>query len=106
MKLSGYFLQGVSDGRRSILGITSFILGILSLTGVCVSLVPFLNLLNCLNLPLALVGVTLGFVDMVRYKPEGQGRAAGILGFILCLLALLIGGGRFLISLFTTAGFF
>jgi len=86
------------------LGIISLIIGVLSISGVCVSLVPFLNLLNCVNLPLALIGVTFGFIDMVRYKPEGQGRAAGILGFILCLLALLIGGGRFLISILTTEG--
>ena len=86
------------------MGITSLILGILSISGVCISLIPLLNILNCGTLPLALLGAILGLVDLLRPKPEGAGRGAAIAGFVLCLLALIIGGTRFVISLFSTGG--
>lgn len=86
------------------MGVTSLILGILSITGVCVSFIPLLNVLNCITLPLALVGAVLGFVDVIRHRPAGQSNAAGAFGLALSLFALTLGGGRFLISLFTTGG--
>ena len=42
------------------MGIASFVIGILSGSGVCLSLVPLLNVLNCVSLPLASVGFVLG----------------------------------------------
>ena len=86
------------------MGITSLIFGILSLSGVCVSLVPLLNFLNCVTLPVALIGAILGIVDLLRQKPEGEGKGAAITGLILCGLALLVGGVRAAISFFTTGG--
>jgi hypothetical protein len=86
------------------MGITSLILGILSLSGVCVSLIPLLNVLNCITLPVALIGAVLGLVDVIRQKPVGQGNAAGAAGLALSLIALLVGGTRAVISLVTTGG--
>lgn len=83
------------------MGTISLILGILSLMGVCVSLVPLLNILNCITLPVALVGAILGLADLIN-KEERNGMAVG--GLILCGLALLIGGARALISILTTGG--
>jgi len=86
------------------MGIASLIIGILSVTGVCVSFVPLLNIANCITLPVALAGAILGFVDLIRPKQEGESRGAAVAGFVLCLLALIVGGARFLISVFTTGG--
>jgi len=83
------------------MGIASLILGILSLTGVCISLVPLLNILNCFTLPVALIGAILGLADLLR---EGKSKGAAITGLVLCGLALLIGGVRAIISLLTTGG--
>ncbi len=76
------------------MGVTSLILGILSTSGVCLSFIPFLNLANCLILPLALVGAIFGIVGL--FRPRGRGLA--IAGLVLNGLALLIGAGRVVIS--------
>ena len=84
------------------MSIASLILGILSLTGVCVSLIPLLNILNCITLPLALIGIILGIADLIK-QDDGPNKLA-IGGVILCGLALLVGGVRVIISLLTTGG--
>ena len=86
------------------MGIASFVIGILSLSGVCVGLVPLLNFLNCLTLPVAVVGGALGFVDLLRDKRPGDSRLWAVLGLTLNSLALVVGGVRFLISILTTGG--
>jgi hypothetical protein len=83
------------------MGIASFIVGILSILGVCISLIPFLNVLNCVGLPLGLLGVILGIVGVVS-KNESKGWA--ITGIVLNSLAILVGVVRFVISLVTTGG--
>ena len=83
------------------MGVASLILGILSLMGVCVSLIPFLNILNCITLPIALIGAILGLADLLN---QDERKVAAIAGMILCGLALLIGIIRVIISLFTTGG--
>lgn len=83
------------------MGIASLILGVLSFSGVCVSLIPLLNLLNCITLPVALIGAILGLADLLNQ--DGR-KGAAIAGLILCGLALLIGGIRVIISLLTTGG--
>ncbi|MEW5827250.1 MAG: hypothetical protein AB1846_00055 [Chloroflexota bacterium] len=86
------------------MGIASFVIGILSSSGVCLSLIPLLNVVNCVSLPFALIGFVLGLVDLLRPNPQNQGRAMAAIGLTLNLLALIVGGIRFLISLFTTGG--
>jgi hypothetical protein len=86
------------------MAITSLILGILSVSGVCVSFVPLLNLLNCITLPVALLGAIFGVVDLLRKRGSDQPKGVAIAGLVLCGLALLIGGARFTISLLTTYG--
>ena len=84
------------------MGIVSLILGILSFIGVCISLIPLLNILNCITLPIALIGTILGLEDL-RKKDNGR-KGVAITGLILCGLALLVGGTRAIISLLTTGG--
>lgn len=84
------------------MGIVSLILGILSF-GVCVSLIPLLNILNCITLLLALIDSILGLADLIGKQDDRNGVAIGEL--ILCGLALLFGGARMVIGLITTGGF-
>ena len=87
------------------MGIASFILGLLSFMGVCITLLPLLNLLNCINLPLAVAGLVLGIVEASRpADAEGGNRGLAIAGIVLNGIALLGGLIRFAISLATTAG--
>lgn len=76
------------------MGIASFILGILSISGVCLSFIPLLNLANCLTLPVALIGVILGIVGIIRQKRRGL----AVTGLVLNGAALLIGSLRMIIS--------
>lgn len=86
------------------MGIVSFILGILSLMGTCLALIPLLNLFNCIMLPLALFGAIFGLVDVLHKRDREQSNALGIAGLVMNLLALAVGGTRFVISLLTTWG--
>ena len=83
------------------MGIASLLLGILSFTGVCISLVPLLNVINCFTLPVALIGGIFGLADLLKNNAR---KGAAIAGSILCSLALLVGGARVVISLITTGG--
>jgi hypothetical protein len=85
-------------------GFASLILGVIGLGGVIIALIPLLNLLNCIALPIALLGAGLGLAELISYRVPGQGRGAAILGLIINGSALLIGLIRFLVSLFTTGG--
>lgn len=86
------------------MGTTSFILGIFALGGVCVALIPLLNVLNCLALPLALFGTVFGLVDVLRADRPGQSKTLGIAGLVMNLLALGVGLTRFVISLLASGG--
>jgi hypothetical protein len=85
-------------------GCASLILGVIGLAGVIIALIPLLNLLNCIALPIALLGAILGLADLVSYRAPGQGRGAAVFGLVINGTALLIGLVRFLVSLFTTGG--
>jgi hypothetical protein len=86
------------------MGIASLVIGIVSISGVCVSLVPLLNVANCFSLPLALLGLIFGLIDVLRDKPAGESKTAAIIGLVLNGLALLVGGVRVTISILTTGG--
>jgi len=83
------------------MGIASLVIGILSLTGVCVSLIPLLNVLNCIGVPVGLLGAILGVAALFS---ERENKWVAVAGLIFNGLALIIGVVRFLISLFTTGG--
>jgi hypothetical protein len=94
----------MSGKVRETVGCASLILGVLSLAGVLVALIPLLNLLNCIVLPTAILGAILGLAELISYRAPGEGRGAAIVGLLINSIALLIGLVRFLISFFTTGG--
>jgi hypothetical protein len=81
------------------MGVASLVISILALIVSGIALIPFLNLLNCISMPLAFLGGIFGLVDVVSYKPPYQSKAPGILGLIFSILAFLIAIVRFIISL-------
>jgi hypothetical protein len=85
-------------------GCVSLILGVIALGGVIVALIPLLNLLNCIVLPIAILGAILGLAELISYRTPGQGRGAAVAGLVMNGTALLIGLVRFLVSIFTTGG--
>jgi hypothetical protein len=87
------------------MGCASLIIGVLSLVGVLVALIPLLNFLNCIILPTAMLGAALALAELVSYREPNQGKGAAIFGLLINGLALLIGLARFLTSFFTTGGF-
>jgi hypothetical protein len=86
------------------MGVASLIIGILAAIMACVGLIPFLNLLNCLTMPLAALGGLFGLLDVASYKYPGQSRAAGIIGLLLCILAFLTALVRFIIGVIFGGG--
>jgi hypothetical protein len=86
------------------MGCASLLLGIISLGGVLLGLLPLANILNCIILPIALVGAIFGLVDLVRVRRPGESKGQATFGLILNGLALLIGTTRFFISLISTGG--
>ena len=86
------------------MGIASLIIGILAAIMACVGLILFLNLLNCLTMPLAALGSLFGLLDVATYKYPGQSRAAGIIGLLLCILAFVTALVRFIIGLLFGGG--
>lgn len=83
------------------MGIASLVIGILSLIGVCVSLIPLLNVLNCIGVPVGLLGAILGVAALFS---ERENKWVAVAGLIFNGLALIIGVVRFTISFFTTGG--
>lgn len=86
------------------MGCASLILGIIAFGGVLIALIPLLNVLNCIVLPIALIGAMLGLADLVSNREQRQGKGAAIIGLAINGTTLLIGLVRFLVSLFTTGG--
>lgn len=86
------------------MAIASLVLGLLSMTGVCVGFIPFLNILNLISLPMALFGAIFGLTSILRARPQGGANGLAIAGLSISGLALLVGGTRFVISLLTTGG--
>lgn len=86
------------------MAIASLLLGILALLGVCLALVPLLNVVNCIMLPLALFGLILGIAAWMKQSDEEERDKAAMIGIVLNSLALLVGIVRMLASLLTTGG--
>jgi hypothetical protein len=86
----------------------SLILGIISILGMLIGLIPCLGWFNWLNLPLALIGLILGAIDYndeqkmitpMRYDDGMVRRGNNLpLGLILCAIALVIGMLRLFIG--------
>ena len=89
------------------MAIASLVIGILSLLGTCLALLPVVQVLNyCVNLPLSMLGVILASAHLIRMRTasEDPARGVAIAGLVLNLLALVVVVVRILISLIFGAG--
>ncbi len=76
--------------------IISLVIGILSMLGFLVGIIPCLGSLNWLNIPFALVGLIIGIMAMIK-APQGRS-AAAIIGVVLCAIAIVIGALRLMVG--------
>ena len=68
--------------------IIGLILGIFSFMGMFIFFIPLLGALNWLNIPFAVVGMAVSLIGVVTSK---KGKSAGIIGIILCAIAIMVG---------------
>ena len=76
------------------MGMISLIWGILSLLWMLLALVPLLGWGNWFMIPFAAVGAILAIIAIAT----GKGRVTGIIGLLLCIVAIGIGSIRLLIG--------
>lgn len=70
--------------------VVGFIIGIVSIVGMFIFLLPFLGALNWLNVPFAMFGLIISLLSILKAKHKGL----GIAGAIMCGIAIFIGIGR------------
>jgi hypothetical protein len=83
------------------MGIASFVIGLLTILGACVNLVPGLSWANYFLGPVALIGAILG---VVSFFPQHENKVFGGIGLALNIIALLIAIIRIILS-FVAGGF-
>lgn len=76
------------------MGIAGLIIGIFSIIGFFIGLIPFLGWFNWFNIPFALLGLILSIVGI----STGNSRAAAITGIVLCGTAVFVGAFRLLLG--------
>ncbi len=77
------------------MGIVSLVLGIISIIGMFIGLIPFLGWMNWGVIPIAGVGIIISIVAIATAK---ENRGLSIAGLILCAVALIIGTIRLIIG--------
>jgi hypothetical protein len=71
--------------------IAGFILGLISIIGWAIALIPFLGWLNWVFIPPAVLGLIFCLTGItVSHRSSG----AGIAGIILCLIVIILGAIR------------
>ena len=77
-----------------LLSILSLIWGILAIIGMAVAIIPFLGVLNYLNIPFAVLGLLFSILAIVLSSKK----ELAIAGCLLCAVAIFIGGIRLVIG--------
>jgi len=77
---------------------TSLIFGILSVVGMIIGFIPCLATLNWLNIPFASIGLIIGIVSLVNSN-KSENKTSGIVGIVLCSIAIIFGLIRLIFSL-------
>lgn len=77
------------------MGIASFVIGLLTILGACVNLIPGLSWANCILGPAALVGIILGLVSLFS---KHENKVFGGIGLALNVIALVIAILRIILS--------
>ena len=75
------------------MGIASLIIGLLSILGMAIGIIPLLGWFNWLNIPFAFIGLVLGIVSVARSR-----NSYGLAGTIMCGFAIIVGTFRLAIG--------
>lgn len=67
--------------------IIGLVIGILSFVAMLVFFLPFLGVLNWLNIPFAVIGFVISLISILNAERKG----IGIAGLILCTVAIVVG---------------
>jgi ABC-type polysaccharide/polyol phosphate export permease len=84
------FSDKLLNKRRFTMQVVSLIWGILALVGMLVGFIPFLGMLNWLNIPFAGIGLLISIIVFVS-TAEGKNKSGSITGIICCSIAVLFG---------------
>ena len=76
------------------MGVISVIWGVIALLWMVLSLIPLLGWGNWFMIPFAAVGAILAIIAIA----SGKGRVSGIIGLLLCILAIGIGSLRLMLG--------
>jgi hypothetical protein len=77
------------------MGIAGLIIGIITIIGFFIGMIPFLGWFNWFNIPLAALGLLFGIIGAATAK---NSRASAITGIVLCAIAIFIGGIRLMLG--------
>jgi len=77
------------------MGIAGLIIGIITIVGFFIGLIPFLGWFNWFNIPLAVLGLIL---SIIATGMNERLKGPAITGIILCGIAVFIGAFRLLIG--------
>jgi len=69
--------------------VVSLVIGILAVVGMFLFTLPCLGAFNWVNVPIALIGLTLGIISVATAKSGSRG--AGIAGIVLSAIAIVWG---------------
>lgn len=69
--------------------VASLVLGIVTIMGFLLGLIPCFGWFNWINIPVAIVGVVLGIIAMTTNESPSKGMA--IIGLVLCAIAVVVG---------------
>jgi len=76
------------------MGIAGLIIGIISIVGFLIGMIPFLGWFNWFNIPLAGLGLLFGIIGAATSDSKGS----SIAGIVLCAIAIFIGGIRLMLG--------
>jgi hypothetical protein len=77
------------------MGIAGLILGVISIIGFFIGLIPFLGWFNWFNIPLALAGL---IISIIGAATNDNSKGPAITGVILCSIAIFIGAFRLMLG--------
>jgi hypothetical protein len=67
--------------------IVGLIIGIIAILGMLIALLPLLGWLNWLNIAVALLGLAISIISILKARNKG----IGIAGIVLCAIAIVVG---------------
>jgi hypothetical protein len=77
------------------MAVVGMIIGILSIVGMGIGLIPFLGWMNWGVIPTAIVGLLVSIIGLII--SQGQ-RQLAIAGIILCIVAIMVGTIRLILG--------